>query len=176
MYQEMPTLGVHSRSKHMDDGTFFISHPPTVLDEAYMIELCRPEPVRLLRTDHCRSPKHLLRGFHSSPAAHPWSLGVSGEPRQGCPLCPILLWTGWVWTSCKGGSERENRGWCVRVCMWRVLFFCLSPACCWRRLWLCLVKWDGGWRCFCWNSGTRGGIIKCVLELSFNTGFAFCVI
>lgn len=63
-----------------------------------------------------QGPQHLLRGLHSSPAACRWSPGVSGGPRQGCPLCPIQFWMAWVWTSCKGGSEMETRGRCVCMC------------------------------------------------------------
>ena len=68
------------------------------------------QPVRLPWTD----PQHLLRGLHSSPAGCRWSPGVSGGPRQGCPLCPILF----EWSGC-GLPVRVDQKWSQEgsVCM-----------------------------------------------------------
>lgn len=41
----------------------------------------------------------------------------SDSPRLS--LMPRSAWSARVWTSCKGGSEREVRAWCV--CMWGVV-------------------------------------------------------
>lgn len=45
------------------------------------------------------------------------------------PSAQFLLWTDWVWTSCKGGSEMENRGW--HVCMSGAFFFFKPANCLW---------------------------------------------
>lgn len=80
------------------------------------------QPARPPRTDHCWSPQHLLRGLHSSPAACPWSPGVSGGPRQGCPLCPILF----EWPGC-GLPVRVGQKWRIvgGVCMCGEFCFCV---------------------------------------------------